>query len=403
MPIRRNILGLQKHLAMEELDKEFYSIGEKFVCAKCVGDKDLGNFIKVKGEKSKCSYCNKKNKKVIHFDILLKYMLECIHQEYDDPNNAGVAWEQGWVGDVFDSYDLIIDHLCIPIENNEFQDDLLVALEGKEWCARDFYQLNPGLALSYGWKEFVNTVKHKSRYVFYRIDNKSEFTGSEEIPPNYFLDALCSIIQTLNLYKTIKTGTNIYRVRIHNENENFETAAELGPPPIEFTIHPNRMSPSGIPMFYGAFKIETAIQETYSHTGRKKIATVGQFKTVKTLTVVDLSTLPPAKGFFSNEDRMYRHGLFFLKGFLEDFTAPVSKDGKEHIEYVPTQVVSEHLRYIHQTPIGISIDGIIYPSSKNGEKAIVIFCDNSNCSDQNNGHDKTLLRLEKTKRVIPEE
>lgn len=117
-------------------------------------------------------------------------------------------------------------------------------------------------------------------------------------------------------------------------------------------------------MFYGAFSLKTAIAETYTPDGQRKIGTVARFETVKELTLVDLTKLPPLRGMFSGASRSYRHGLSFLIDFLEDFIAPISKDGREHIDYVPTQIVGEHLRFIHKTGEGNYIDGIIYRSSK---------------------------------------
>ncbi|TMN70476.1 RES domain-containing protein [Pseudoalteromonas sp. S1727] len=387
---------------MEEEERGFYSVGDKYVCSACVGDKDLGRFIKDNGDKSQCTYCQSNHSIVLHFDELMKFILECLSQEYGDPNNVGVAWDKGWVGEVFDTYDFL-DEVGIPIENMEFQDDVLYSLSDRQWCKQDFYNLSPELALSYGWKEFVNAIKHKSRYVFYRVQDSRDFRGYEEIAPSYFLDALCNVIESLALYKKIEIGTTLTRVRIHNKGEKFTKAEELGPPPLEYATYPNRMSPSGIPMFYGAFNLKTAIAETYTPDGQSKVGTVGKFETVKRLTLVDLSKLPPFKGIFSGVSRDYRHGLSFLIDFLEDFTAPISKDGREHIDYVPTQVVSEHLRFIHKTGEGNSIDGIIYPSSKDcGKKAVVLFCENECCSDEANIHENTMLKLTKVTRVNPE-
>lgn len=395
-------LGRAKHFAMEQEERGFSSVGDKYVCSTCVGDKGLGRFIKDNGDKSQCTYCQGKHSIVLHFDELMQFILECLSQEYGDPNNVGVAWDKGWVGEVYDTYDFL-DEIGIPIENMDFQDDIIDSLSDRQWCKSDFYNLSPELVLSYGWKEFVDTVKHKSRYVFYRVPDESDFRGHEEIPPSYFLDALCGVIDSLSLYKKIEVGTKLTRVRIHKKDEKFTKAAELGPPPVEYASYPNRMSPSGIPMFYGAFNLKTALAETYTPDGECKVGTVGKFETVKELTLVDLSKLPPIKGIFSGASRTYRHGLSFLVEFLDDFTAPVSKDGREHIDYVPTQVVSEHLRFIHKTGENVSIDGIIYPSSKDhGKKAVVLFCDNGSCSDESTVNDDTLLKLTKVSRVNPE-
>lgn len=39
-----------------------------------------------------------------------------------------------------------------------------------------------------------------------------------------------------------------------------------------------------------------------------------------------------------------RGGLLFLREFVKSITLPVVHDGREHIEYVPTQVLTEYFR-----------------------------------------------------------
>lgn len=51
-------------------------------------------------------------------------------------------------------------------------------------------------------------------------------------------------------------------------------------------------------------------------------------------------------------------------------------DGREHIEYVPTQIITEYFRYKFATKKIEKIDGIIYPSSKDRRmNACVLFMD----------------------------
>ena len=54
----------------------------------------------------------------------------------------------------------------------------------------------------------------------------------------------------------------------------------------------NRMSPAGIPMFYGADDAETAIAETYTPTpGEPATVTVAKFETARDALVVDLTVV----------------------------------------------------------------------------------------------------------------
>ena len=90
--------------------------------------------------------------------------------------------------------------------------------------------------------------------------------------------------------------------------------------------------------------------------------------------MLDLTSLPRIPSRFDEKLAPDLYTLIFLHSFLEDLSAPVSKDGHEHIDYVPTQIVTEYFRYTFEELTKIAIDGIIYPSSKNkGHNACVLF------------------------------
>ena len=69
-------------------------------------------------------------------------------------------------------------------------------------------------------------------------------------------------------------------------------------------------------------------------------------------------------------------------------------DGREHIEYVPTQIVTEYFRRIFRVE-GRRLDGIIYESSRVvGRNAFVLFCENSQCIDgEPTGEESEMLKL----------
>ena len=50
--------------------------------------------------------------------------------------------------------------------------------------------------------------------------------------------------------------------------------------------------------------------------------------------------------------------------FVPEFAQPVEKDGREHVEYVPSQIVTEYVRYRLPERIGKPIRGILYPSAR---------------------------------------
>jgi hypothetical protein len=73
----------------------------------------------------------------------------------------------------------------------------------------------------------------------------------------------------------------------------------------------------------------------------------------------------------------------FLRGFLDDFTQPIDREDRSHIDYVPTQIVTEYFRRVFVLEDGKSLDGIVYPSSKaNGHAAVVLFATNDQCVEK---------------------
>ena len=53
---------------------------------------------------------------------------------------------------------------------------------------------------------------------------------------------------------------------------------------------------------------------------------------------------------------------------------PLKKNGMEHIEYVPSQVVSEYFALVFDVSNGECLDGILYPSAiKTNGRNLVLF------------------------------
>ena len=79
----------------------------------------------------------------------------------------------------------------------------------------------------------------------------------------------------------------------------------------------------------------------------------------------------------------------------------MQKSGLEHIEYVPTQILTEYFRHLYLDPARDRVWGIIYPSAANlGHKSCVLFLENEHCCDPdklNAGSDYRLL-LERVRR-----
>jgi len=369
-------------------------MADKYVCAECFSDYAIKEFIEQNAVDNKCSYCSNKSHKPIAAPVeeVVEFIREGIETEWDNPVNC-VGWESaegGWMGArVIDSYQLISEEIEELQDTNEkVLDDIIYSLD-QEWCQRDPYGLPDEEALFLSWTGFADQVKHHTRYIFLRLKEEKEFLHDlDMIPISKMLDRLSDEFSTLeeeNLLTMIRVGSKIFRTRIHDKSIHPSHATEIGTVPLECAKYSNRMSPAGIPMFYGALDPQTALEETAddSDIGVGKIASIGTFSVIRQMEVLDLTKLHEIPSIFDTNRGYLRSSLIFLRNFEEEISKPINKDGAEHIEYVPTQVLTEYIRHLYRDQSGNSLDGILYPSSKHkGGVCCVLFIENRHCCDQ---------------------
>jgi len=92
------------------------------------------------------------------------------------------------------------------------------------------------------------------------------------------------------------------------------------------------------------------------------VLSAGTFRPLRALNLLNLADLPPIPSVFDTERHGMIHSLRFLHAFAADISQPIARDGREHIEYVPTQIVTEYFRRVFRLIDGSSLDGIIYPA-----------------------------------------
>lgn len=390
-------MGGIKRLMEEEMDRGYSLVHDTYVCACCVQDEGLQRVVRSKSSKGVCSYCTK-SRRVADMNHVIEHVYKSILLEWGDAASEGLAYETregGWQGSVYGTWELMYNYG--PDCPEEVLDTIAGSIHDVPWCEVDPYSLPVDRTLVYGWQNFSRFIIHTARFVFYRAVNTSHVDGQyDEMNPVDILESIGSVAKKLRLISTVPAGQSIFRVRIVEPEVNLCRAHELGPPPAEHANMPNRMSPVGIPMFYGAFDLATAVRETYDFSDKSaKKAAAGAFSAVRNLRVVDLSESFFVPSLFDPELQSLRAYYRFMSEFIEDFTKPIERSDRAHADYVPTQVVTEYFRHVYRTDDGYQIDGIIYPSSKTGDRAIVIFADASGCIDAGNPPNaRTLLQLD---------
>lgn len=145
------------------------------------------------------------------------------------------------------------------------------------------------------------------------------------------------------------------------------------------------MSPVGISMFYGGLNREICFKETIDKfDAKRKYYSIARFKCNDNFNLLDLTKSLIVPSIFDSDIKTKNYfSILFIKEFIDDLVKPISRDGNEHIEYIPTQIVTEYFRYTFKESTGMNVDGILYNSSKSKSgKALVLFYNHKDCLEK---------------------
>lgn len=375
-------MGRAKEWQLAQYERGYHEV-DGAICADCVTDPALKCWVAENVSETKCRFCDAEFEEPIaaSFDDFVGIVLTGVQFDWNHPDDEGILYisaEGGYQAPVSDSWDVLCDY---DISEDEAVTDAIIDAIGNDgWVEREYYVGDKSQRLSWGWDAFKQVVKHQTRYVFLAPEEEA---GPAEVPPSRMLaaigDTVVDELADLNLIAEITTDTDLYRIRVGPES--YDTGAAIGTPPLQFANQSNRMSPAGVPMFYGAFDLSTAQLETVdpAHDAGQTLS-VGTFRPLRKLRVLDLADLPDIPSVFEEDGHHRIHPLRFLHAFAYDIVQPIARDGREHIEYVPTQIVTEYFRRVFRDTEGKGIDGIIYTSSRpGGGRAFVLFCENEQC------------------------
>ena len=381
-------MGFLKNWLIEQHERGYYWIGDKYVCDDCVDDEALRRYISDNAEATACSYCGRQSDEPIacELDRFMGALASGIAVDWEDaiefmPYDGG-DWALPQSNRTI--HDLLADgELGIEVDQRLF-DDIVEAFRDRTFAPRYYFGLGPDERLIFGWDAFVEQVTHRTRYLFLTIDMVSPHASGGEIPPSRMLSEIGRLAAEVGLVRELPAGSTLYRARLRERGKTpLVGAKDLGSPPIQRALVSNRMSPSGIATFYGAFDEATAMHETTpGRWPEGRDVTVGVFRTARPFAVLDLPTLPPVPSLFDEEKREVRPLLIFLDRFAAEVSKPIERDEREHLEYVPTQIVTEYFRHAFTAEQGLDVDGIVYRSAMNSDgKCIVLFVDNDDCVD----------------------
>ena len=341
-------------------------------------------FVKTNAVAKECSFCPNVDSVPIAapIDEVAGHFMECLFSEYDLAGNhlGWIGSEGGWMGTYWDTYDLLLYEIELEFPQDN-RDLLLPYLFGEhvdqDWCEASAYGLNDDEVAVVSWNRLCNVTMHQRRFFF--LDYDRDPYEPSAYSPGEVLRTIFEYAQQVGLFQQLPTGTQLFRARWEGINPLLETPEELGPPPVEKSTQSNRMSPAGIPMFYACSEEDTALLETKSCPG---YYAVGQFKTLRPATLLDLTTIPSVPSLFDSipdsSEVPPRSILKFLHHIARQVSRPIERGDRVHVDYVPTQVVTEFVR-AQLTWENSRVDGIKYPSSVHpGHVSYVLFADQRN-------------------------
>jgi hypothetical protein len=376
-------MGLTKRRMLQEA-AQGWSFTDQHVCTGCVDDYALRAAIgAAEDPEAACDFCG--STPAAELDVLLEAFVNGLCTEYGEADAEGVFYdgrEGGYQWDrIWDTWELV-DEVGDVLVGDGLLDAVRDAMDDRIWVEVRFAEPRRDEALVASWERFCEAVQYETRYVFWLRDDEDQrrYLGVGEIPASRILDELGTLIESLGLLRELPAGYRLWRARLHRLPTVSWGASDLGTAPREYATQANRMSPAGIPMFYGAKNPATAIQEVAIRVGEKdKWVTVGAFETSQPCTVVDFTDLPPVPSMFDPERGYQRRPLLFLHEFVRQLSKP-ARATHEQIDYVPTQIVTEYLLRIFAK--GQRVAGLLYASALTGDTSIVLDVLHDQCVEQ---------------------
>ncbi|CRD59204.1 RES domain-containing protein [Stenotrophomonas maltophilia] len=369
-------MGFVKNEWME-IQERGWSAPDTFVCADCVDDPYLKNLINDNATSMVCDYCARAEVEDIAAEaqVVMEAIYDAVFTYYCEPAVGGVPYDGGFVVEPIDLPEILYnlgfdghpDFFQAVVDAESNGNSFVPAADG-HWAGS-----HPHEVLSLGWKMFAYTVKHETRFHF-SATPATESRSPYDISTSEILPIIAARLRPL--IRTLPAGLEVYRSRVRHRGQTWlPDARQMGAPPKEITSA-GRMNPAGIPYLYTSFERATARREIGIVGRTSRTVFTAKFSLNRSLEVIDLTELPAMPSIFDVHSKEAREQALFVRAFVAAISAPVTKNGGEHIDYVPSQVVCEYLAQVFEPKPGSRLGGLIYPSAVHpGGKNLVVFPD----------------------------
>jgi hypothetical protein len=370
-------MGHAKERQIREAEQG-WSESDHYVCTACLDEPVLEAAVEVEADaENECTFCE--NAPAASLDVVMDLFVQGVRHLYDRTIDV-LYWADDFTPRI-DTHDLVWEFADIFVGGDDLIEAVITSMGYEEWVAADFAVPHAGDAMMYAWEQFSRAVKFETRYVIW-LQPPDPYEGEGgQVPVAQILNRVADMVDEFDLVKEHFALTAWWRAQPHDTTAIDHTPTRLGTVPAHLANQPNRMSPAGIPMFYGAQTPNTAIAEVLSApSGPVTTAgyvTCAAFRTSRTTRVLDLTHLTPIPSLFDPENWYQYNKLRFLHRFVEQLSTR-AKPAWEAVDYVPTQIMTEFFMRVYGQP-DEPLDGIVYNSAVTGEPAVVLDVTNPRC------------------------
>lgn len=358
------------------------------VCSACVDDEALRRFAFTHEPADACHFCGRADDPQTSVDDLFAYVYRSLLREYEDPSTSHLMFdkeEESWFGVIeLDTSDVLHD-AGAPLGDGSTLHELFCTAVDHDWYVLESEVGTTDQRFVWSWQSFKERLRSGPRFLF--DTDRAEYGEFSVADIFGHFDTSAAQLQT-ELVKVAEPGLILLRARGH-EADAFATATELGPPPAD-RVRSGRMNPEGVPVFYASEDRATAVAEI--RPDPSAVVTVGEWTSTREIRYIDLAEPIALPSLFDSSFAHTRPFVRFCNAFASEISQPILEDGVPANEYLPTQILTEHLRYKMPTYAGPGVEAIRFPSSFTSEANWVVFVDSAACGEAGSG---SVLELER--------
>lgn len=313
-------------------------------CINCFKDSEIRNIIRLYGTKGDCDFCSSKNTNV--YDIsdpsnMISDKITSLIQIYSPSDHSDARFLKEILRDDWDVFSggsegikTLLEALCSFDSNLDIDKEILVKKVAIEKL-HDYDYINEyGAVRGSSWAEFSESIKHTNRFF------SSKFNA----------DVFSSFLTMVK--KTYKEGTCFFRARISPDANGFVNEEMFAPPVGKRTA--GRVNPDGIGVLYLSTDDKTVLNET--RVTAYDYVTIGTFKNIKPLKIVNISEISRVSPFLYDEDfEKYALNRKVFQDMAYEIAKPVRRNDSP-LEYLPTQYIAEFVK-------SEGYDGVEYEST----------------------------------------